>query len=143
MKINLSGDLIGLDLGKSRTGVARINVHARIAEPLDEIAMSGQFVDQVACIVKDYEAACIVAGVPRGLNGQETEQTKWALEMIAQLQDVLSVPVFSVDEAGTTKAAEERVRPGQSVDSVAASIIVEDFLTEVMRGNVEDVYVSS
>lgn len=142
-KINLVGDLIGLDLGQSRTGVARVSTYAKLAEPLDEIAMDDQFFDKLHRIINEYEAACVVAGVPRGLNGQETEQTKWALKIIAQMQDVLGVPVFSVDEAVTTKIAEERAKDGQSVDSVAACIIVEDFLSEVMRGNVEGVNVSA
>jgi len=142
-KINLSGDLIGLDLGRSRTGVARINTHAKIAEPLAEITMDDNFLAHVQQLAGELDAACIVAGVPRGLDGQETEQTKWALDVVMSLQAACTIPVFTVDEAGTTKLAEERAAQGQSIDSVAACIIVEDFLTEVVRGKVENVYVSA
>lgn len=140
-KIKLSGDLIGLDLGKSRSGVARINVQARLSEPLDEITMDDRFFELVQEVVQKYDACCIVAGLPRGLDGQHTEQTQWAQNMVEELRDKSKVSVFAVDEAGTTKAAEQRSLPGQSVDSVAACIIVEDFLNEVTRGNIEGVYV--
>lgn len=145
LKINLVGELIGLDLGKSRTGVARMNTYARIPEPLEPIDMKDidTFIDTVQQLVRHYEAVCIVAGVPRGLNGQETEQTTWARSIIAQLDDMAGVPVFSVDEAGTTKAAEKRAQSSQSIDSVAAGIIAEDFLDEAMRGNIEGVYVQT
>lgn len=142
-RINLSGDMLGLDLGMSRTGVARINVVARIPEPLQPIVMTELFCEQVHQLVKDLDVSVLVVGMPRGLDGQETEQTKWAESMLAQLEDIVGVPVFSVDEAGTTIAAEARAVVGQSIDSVAAGIIAEDFLNEVLLGRVEDVNVSA
>ncbi len=142
-RINLSGDILGLDLGLSRTGVARINVVARIPEPLQPIAMTELFSEQILQLVKDINVSALVVGMPRGLDGQVTEQTKWAESMLAKLEDIVGVPVFSVDEAGTTVAAEARALDGQSVDSVAAGIIAEDFLNEVLLGRVEDVNVSA
>lgn len=140
MKIKLSSDVLGLDLGLKRTGVARINLIAKIAEPLTPIMMDGQdLVESVRELIAKYNACAVVVGLPRGLDGQETEQTAWAVEVTKRLIDSLEEPVFSIDEALTTKAAEDRANPGESVDSVAAGILLEDFLSEVSAGRIENV----
>ncbi len=135
-KIKLEGDVLGLDLGKKRTGVARISTFAGIAEPLEEVQMSDAFVQTVAALVEAHDASAVVIGVPRGLDGQDTEQSMWSREQARLLREALTVPVYQIDEAGTTKEAEQRAKPGQSVDSVAAGIMLEDFVQELIRGNV-------
>lgn len=136
----LVGELIGLDLGTARTGVARIRTYARIAEALQPIDMrQSDLLDRVKKLVDELEACAVVAGLPRGLDGQQTEQTRWAESIIAQLGQELSVPVYAIDEAGTTKQAEQEAHKGQSIDSVAAGILLEDFLNEVERGNINNV----
>ena len=139
MAIKLNGDIIGLDLGMKRTGVARINNLAKIAEPLHEIDMESQDLSAILNeLIVEYGACAIVVGEPRGLDGQETDQTKWANNVKLKLQKNIELPVFSIDEAGTTKEAEERVQKGQSIDSVAACIILEDFIDELSRGNIDE-----
>jgi RNase H-fold protein (predicted Holliday junction resolvase) len=79
--------------------------------------------------------------VPRGLDGQDTQQTIWSSKIFQQLQSELDIPVFQIDEAGTSKRAEEIRRPDQSIDSVAAGIMGEDFLREIQLGRVSGVSV--
>ena len=136
----ITNDIIGLDLGMSRTGVARINTIANIPEPLPIIDMKqGNLVADVAAIVQHNNACCVVAGVPRGLDSQLTEQTRWAMDVVKELETSLDIPVFSTDEAGTTVQARSHARPGQSVDSVAAGIILSDFLAEVEADRIDNV----
>jgi putative Holliday junction resolvase len=138
--LRLVGDIIGLDLGMSRTGVARLNTVARIAEPLDPIFMlEADIQDAVSMIVAEYSATAIVVGLPRGLDGQETDQTAWVRHITELLEESVTIPIFFTDEAGTTKQAEGRAIEGESVDSVAAGIIVEDFAVQVMQGRIENV----
>jgi len=141
-KINLDGDLLGLDFGDSRTGVARIHPVARISEPLSPIVLKGDviLVEEVAELIRRYNPSALVIGLPRGLDGQETEQTKKVEKFAKQMEDIKTgVPLYLVDEAGTTKEAELRVKKGESVDSVAACIILETFVSEVERGRIADV----
>jgi len=139
-RIKLQGDIIGLDLGVSRTGVSRLNTIARLAEPLSVIDMkNGNILMKTEKLVSDYGACAVVVGIPRGLDGQTTKQTLWAIKLLEMLENGLKVPVFSIDEAGTTKKAETIVRRGQSIDSVAAGIILEDFAGEVLAGKIENV----
>ncbi len=139
MATTLVGDIIGFDLGTVRTGVARINTIAKIAEPLKSIQMSDDFDSDVKKLIAQYTPSAIVVGMPRGLDAQTTEQTVWAQEIFEKLRHSLAVPLFAIDEAGTTKQAQLRVKEGQSIDSVAAGIILEDFITEASRGRVDDV----
>ncbi len=139
MNYKIDSDIIGLDLGQARTGVARIHPVARIAEPLEHIVMKdGDFTEAVESVVAQHMASCVVVGMPRGLNGQETDQTKWAQQMQRDLESSLQVPVFAIDEAVTTQHAEKRARPDQSIDSVAAGIIAEDFVHELAEGRIEN-----
>ena len=131
---------MGLDLGMSRTGVARIHTVARIAEALPDINMAkDDLIEAVNVLVHELQASAVVAGLPRGLDGQETDQTRWAKQQITKLEEGLGVPLFVIDEAGTTKQALARASAGESVDGVAAGILLEDFLREVERGRIANV----
>ena len=55
------------------------------------------------------------------------------------MENALKEPVFSIDEALTTKFAEDRANLGESIDSVAAGILLEDFVGEVLAGRIENV----
>ena len=120
--------------------MARLHSVAKIAEPLEPIAMpQRELVDAVIALIEEYNAVAVVVGMPRGLEGQETEQTAWVQAQVKELETALQVPVFYTDEAGTTKEAERKAGESQSVDSVAAGIIVEDFARQVELGKVEHV----
>jgi RNase H-fold protein (predicted Holliday junction resolvase) len=114
---------------------------ARIAEPLAPITESDQrLAEKMEELLALYSPVVIVLGLPRGLDGQETEQTTYVRQVFAKLKAKFPHEKFYlVDEAGTTKEAEVRAKQGESVDSVAAGIIGEDFLAEVMRGNVDGI----
>lgn len=141
-KIKIDGDLLGLDVGDRRTGVARMHAIARISEPLPPIVIESAelLAEKVAELIHEYSPSVVVVGLPRGLDGQDTEQTKKIEKFVKQLENIVSdTQVFMVDEAGTTKEAEQRARNNQSIDSVAACIILETFAEEVQRGRIANV----
>ena len=111
---------------------------ARIAEPLPA---STNILGDIQALVTLYSACGVVVGTPRGLDGQDTAQTKWAAQMLSELrQTVPTVTFFEIDEAGTTKEAETRRHDERdSVDSLAACILLEDFIAQVERGKIDDV----
>lgn len=127
----INGDVIGLDIGAKRIGVARINTTAKIAEPLKPILTDKQETfTAVLMIAAEYSAQCIVLGLPRGLDGQETSQTAEIRGFAEKLSVMTTLPIYLIDEAGTTKEAENRSKsnPDASIDSLAATIILEDFI---------------
>ncbi len=137
----LDGEVLALDVGSSRTGVARITTFARIAEALAPILESEKnILQQVGKLLDVHNPEAVVLGLPRSLTGQDTEQTLYVREVFRTLKEAYpDEKFFLVDEAGTTKEAELRVKEGESIDSVAAGIIAEDFLNEVSRGNINGV----
>lgn len=109
---------------------------ARMASPLTTLENSPQIAAQMAQLVKDEQAAVIVVGLPRGLDGQHTEQTRIIETFVSAFKQHIDVPVYWQDEAVTSRKAEEelqkRGKPYQKgdIDALAATYILEDFLGE-------------
>jgi putative transcription antitermination factor YqgF len=146
MKMQLSGDIIGLDVGSARTGVARMSTFAKIAEPLQPIVHAKTALhDGLAGLIADLSPCAVVVGLPRGLDGQETDQTRIVTDIYETLcsdfEKKGTLPFFLIDEAGTTKQAELRATKNQSVDSVAAAIILETFIVQLEKGNIENAFI--
>ncbi|MBI2008024.1 Holliday junction resolvase RuvX, partial [Candidatus Saccharibacteria bacterium] len=67
-------EILGIDLGAERTGIARASNVARLAEPL----MSVPTKDAISTIRKytsEHKVEAIAIGLPRNLSGEETKQT--------------------------------------------------------------------
>jgi putative Holliday junction resolvase len=137
----INGEIIGLDYGSVRTGVARINSVAKLSQPLEPIIANNDDTILLAVnkLITNHDAVAIVVGLPRSLEGQDTDQTRSAQAFARKIQTATRVPVYMIDEAGTSKAARERIgeKKNQSIDSAAAAILLEDFInardTELLR----------
>lgn len=133
MTINLVGNIIGLDVGTKRIGVARVNTFVKLPEPLKLIDVEHQDVPEtIKALIAEQQAVALVCGLPRGLDGQETAQTAHTREFATNIKELIGIPVFMIDEAGTSKEADERLvgTNGISRDSMAACIILEDFIEQ-------------
>lgn len=123
-------EFLGLDVGAVRTGLARGNSIARIAQPLSAIKTE-RLVDDLPQLAKRYSASGIVVGLPRGLNGNETPQTEWVRKWASRAQTKLDLPFYWQDEALTTIEARNKnheSRKKADEDSLAAAVILQDFL---------------
>ncbi|MCA9329634.1 Holliday junction resolvase RuvX [Candidatus Saccharibacteria bacterium] len=128
-------NIIGLDIGDSRTGVSMANTIARIASPLTVIECSTvNLPDDLLKLVKEYSPVALVAGLPKGLSGQDTAQTKHIIQIVDTLKRVINLPIFTQDEANTSKQAEEELRSKGKpyrkgdIDALAATYILQDFI---------------
>ncbi|HEX9679397.1 MAG TPA: Holliday junction resolvase RuvX [Candidatus Saccharimonadales bacterium] len=123
------GVVLGLDIGSKRLGVARGSTISRLATPLAVIAMDGHEFGRLKQLIDQENAVALVAGLPRGLDGQETEQTRTTRNFASRLES-LGLPLFWQDEAATSVGL-KRQRPfGQKkpIDDRAAAIILQDYL---------------
>lgn len=138
-KINNSGVVLALDVGAARIGVARANILAGIASPLTYIQNTDTVFDQIKQLVDDEQAAALVVGLPRGLDGQVTDQTRSVQDFTAKLKTQVSIPMFWQDEALTSKQAEAELevkgKPFSKgdVDALAACYILQDYLLTAER----------
>lgn len=128
--------VMALDIGEVRTGVAIARAGLGIATPLQTLASGKNIAEQVASLVQSESVTTLVIGLPRNLQGNPTDQTRYVDVQAAQIKRHVSVPVYFVDEALTSVKAHEELKAkgmqakvGQ-VDMLAATYILEDFLSD-------------
>ncbi len=123
---------LGIDYGSKRIGLALGDSDIKLARPLTTLdASKPAYWDQLKAFMNEHRVDELVVGLPRGLDGGETDQTKAARFFAVELAS-LKLPIHLQDEAGTSELARERigkklVTKGQ-IDAEAAAIILQDFL---------------
>jgi putative Holliday junction resolvase len=134
-----AGTILALDIGTVRIGVARASSVARLAEPLTTLRHDDMIFDNLREICQQEDVTQLVVGLPRGLDGQTTAQTDYALDFVQKLADELKLPISLVDEAVTSRQAEsELLARGKQfkkgdIDALAAVYILEDYLQTTGR----------
>ena len=122
--------LIGLDVGGTRTGIARASAVARIAQPLETVETK-QVLSRLSELIDEYAVDTIVVGLPRSLDGNDTDQTRWVRQWMVGAKEKINKPFYWQDEALTTKLAELKAKTSkktQDTDALAAAVILQDFL---------------
>lgn len=128
--------VIALDVGAKRIGVAQASIPALLPRPLQTLSNSQQIFHDLIELLQAQRAIALVIGLPRGLEGQETAQTKAVEAFGHELEQHLSIPLYWQDEAVTSRQAEEELHSrGKAyqkgdIDALAATYILEDFLRE-------------
>lgn len=131
--------ILGIDYGRKRTGVA-------VTDPLQIVAGAIGTIPTHTLLqfIKDYVAKeaveLIVVGKPTQLNGEPSESMKYITPFVNTLRKQLpDMPVVMYDERFTSTIAHQAMIDGGMkksdrrekgrVDSIAATIILNDYLT--------------
>ncbi|HSX07598.1 MAG TPA: Holliday junction resolvase RuvX [Candidatus Saccharimonadales bacterium] len=128
--------VIALDVGARRIGVAIATQGARLARPLTTLLNTETILSDIQQLIQAQHASMICVGLPRGLDGQETQQTRTVQAFAAELQQTLSLPINFQDEAVTSRQAEAELQARGKpyakgdIDALAATYILEDFLRD-------------
>lgn len=121
--------LLAFDFGLKRTGVAAGNTLTRGAEPLRTIAAEGEArFAPIAALIKEWQPAALVVGVPTHPDGAPHDNTRRAQRFARQLQGRFGLPVHEVDERWSTTAALEA--GAKDADGAAAAILLEQYFRE-------------
>jgi len=130
--------ILGVDLGKARTGLAVCDKGEILASPLRVVEEHNRerLVEKVCAAAKETGAELLVVGLPRNMDGTEGESAQSARETAALLEKAAALPVRLWDERGTTVTAhgylnETNVRGKKRkavVDAVAATVILQSYL---------------
>ncbi len=132
-----SHNVIALDVGDRRIGVAVASLEAKLPRPLVTIdrQTSEDITEDIAKLANQETADTIVVGLPRNLRGDETAQTRLVRDFARQLADKLpAAKIRLIDEAATsvkaTNELESRGKPynKSDIDKLAACYILEDWL---------------
>ena len=130
--------LLGVDLGKARTGLALCDEGEILASPLCVITEHNRdrLAEKIADAAKEHQARKLIVGLPKNMDGSEGESAQNAREMGALLAERTGLPVEFFDERGTTVTAhgylnETNVRGKKRkavVDAVAATVILQSYI---------------
>ena len=126
---------LGVDYGTKRVGLAISDSLGITARPLSVVPRSAA-VQEVVNLVKEHDVGTIVVGLPTGLSGDEGVSASEARKLADELGIAAGVDVVLVDERYTSRLAEDallesgmkRRKRRESVDKVAAAIILQDYL---------------
>ena len=118
---------LAFDFGTGRVGVAVGNSLLRQAQPLKTLAAQGEArFDAIDALVREWQPAELVVGVPFHPDGAEHENTQRARRFGRQLQGRFRLPVNEVDERySTTEALAEGA---VDVDAASAAVILDQHL---------------
>lgn len=128
----VSKQLLSLDVGERRIGVAVADTAIRIPVALETIEVDGSELTTIAKIVTLDNIDTIVVGYPRNQSGEPTAQTTYVLQFAQQLKDM--APVVFQDESLTSVIAEQQLKADKrpytkgDIDARAATLILQDYL---------------
>lgn len=145
--------IVALDIGEKRIGVAVADSHVRIALPRPMIPAGDDTQVTIAQLLQRENAKILVYGLPRNNSGETTRQTEFVETFILELQDYLTAQNLEVvfvpqDESWTSEQAKDRLtsqnhiisrqeRDAGLIDSEAAAVILQDFLESPRRIEIE------
>lgn len=124
--------VLALDYGSARCGCALSDPTGTLATPIAPVLRpaSRKGFATLAALVREREVGWVVVGLPLGLSGEDTDQTREARAFADRLAERLGpdVPVSLYDERFTTTIAQRAGGTSASEDSRAAAVLLEDWL---------------
>ncbi len=131
--------ILSVDYGRVRTGIAVCDKKEIIASPVTVITEVRQEIlaEKIAAIAAEKRAEQIVVGLPRNMDGSEGESAENVRNFAEILKERSQLEIVFRDERCTTVTAHEYLNMTDTrgkkrkavVDSVAAVIILEDYLS--------------
>lgn len=128
-------NILSLDVGEKRIGVARAGVVALLAQPETTLLNDALVFNNIARLTEELQVSEVIVGLPRNINDEDTEQTRYIRRFADSLKsEVNSIIIHFQDEANTSQKAkaelQERNKPYEKadIDALAATYILQDFI---------------
>jgi putative Holliday junction resolvase len=130
---------LGLDFGERRIGLS-YGDDLGVATPLPAITADDRLerLAGVESVVKDRRVTDLVVGYPLNMDGSAGFKAREVETFIRDLIERTSLPVHRIDERLTTQVArahlpkgrDDELRRSGRIDSMAAAVILQDFLDQ-------------
>lgn len=129
--------ILGLDVGDKRVGIAICDPGTGVISSLQTLSRAqGRAEKAIIKLVQEYGVEKLVAGLPLAANGAITPQAERVQSFCRRLGKRIQAEIIFVDEFGTSKEAEERLRASSKrakvekgmVDALSATIILQLYL---------------
>ena len=133
---------LGIDLGSKTIGLAMSDETLTIASPYKTIFFDNEdyasTISEIKDIVSEYDIKKIIMGLPKNMNNTLGERALITLDYKKLIEDNINIPVIMMDERLTSvisnsiliEADMSRKKRKKKVDSIAAQIILEDYLNK-------------
>ncbi len=131
----MDSNILGIDVGEKRVGVAFASGIAKLPRPLLTLPYESS-IAKISKLVEDEGVKEIVVGMPLNRNNETTEQSKFTQKYIDELNQAVSVKISICDEALSSKRAKielqnrKKAYQKEDIDALAATYILEDYLIE-------------
>jgi putative Holliday junction resolvase len=127
--------VLALDYGSARTGVAVSDATGTLARPVGvvEQARTPDGLRRLAELVAAEGVERVVVGLPLTLRGDAGAQAEETAAFVAELEQVVDVPVESFDERFTTSLAASAPSGRAPEDARAAAHLLESWLARANR----------
>jgi putative Holliday junction resolvase len=137
----MTGCILGFDYGARRIGVASGNRISQSARPLPTLVSNQGRPDwlRIDTLLSEWKPQALVVGLPLTRAGGEQKITRGARAFAEALGKRSGLPVHLIDERHTSQEAARRFaeqraagsarrRDAESIDSLAAAVILESWL---------------
>lgn len=125
-------NLLALDVGEKRIGMAMADTGVKIAVPFGYLENTESVMTQLAEVLLRHDIDTVVVGYPRNQSGEPTAQTAFVEAFVADMTELeIDTDIVYQDESLTSVQAEQRlgrVKDKGEIDAEAASIILQDYL---------------
>ena len=135
--------IMGIDYGDARTGVALSDLLCSIVGSTNVVPSRNRekAIADIVRIAKEQQVGTIVVGLPRNMDGSEGPRAELCREFAQLLREATGLEIVMWDERRTTVEAHNILSQhnyhGQkrknTVDAVAASLILEGYLNSLKR----------
>lgn len=133
---------LGIDLGSKTVGLAMSDTTLTIASTYKTIFFKDEdynsTINEIKDIIKEYNITKIILGLPKNMNNTLGERAEITLKYKELLEKSTELPVIMFDERLTSvisnsiliEADMSRKKRKKKVDSIAAQIILQDYLNK-------------
>lgn len=133
---------LGIDLGSKTVGLAMSDLTGTIASIYKTIFFKNEdyqsTISEIKQIVEDYDIKKIIIGLPKNMNNTLGERAIITTKYKELLEESLDIPVIMFDERLTSVISNSiliegdmsRKKRKKKVDSVAAQVILQDYLNK-------------
>ncbi len=140
--------IMGVDLGVARTGIAVSDKDEKFAFPKEVITEynTEKLIAKICEKAKLFEAECIVVGLPKNMDGSLGERAQICTDIAEKIGTLSGVQTVMYDERCTTMEAYNLLdmnetygkKRKQTVDAVAATVILEGYLSYIKNKRLFD-----
>lgn len=136
--------VLAIDFGRKRVGLALSDPSFTVASPHPPIVRKGSsWWDELLGLIERESVSEIVVGLPRNLDGSESQASQVCRKFAEELERRSSRPIHLLDERLSSVAASASLRESGlrqreqrgKVDSVAASLLLQVYLQRRQGGN--------